>query len=61
MTTAKRECDCFVPALEGAGQHSPGCAIFKCDSCWYTDCPPYCGCDCHKANSKPQDSQEKKQ
>lgn len=23
------ECDCFVPALEGAGQHSPACAIFK--------------------------------
>jgi len=22
-------CDCLVPALEGAGQHSPTCAIFK--------------------------------
>lgn len=27
-------CDCFVPALEGAGQHAPGCACFKpCPSC----------------------------
>lgn len=26
---AKPECDCLVPALEGAGQHSPTCAIFK--------------------------------
>lgn len=24
-----RNCDCFIPALEGAGQHSPGCACFK--------------------------------
>jgi len=26
---AKPECDCFVPAMDGAGQHSPSCAIFK--------------------------------
>lgn len=25
----KKECDCMVPALEGAGQHSPTCSIFK--------------------------------
>jgi hypothetical protein len=25
----KPECDCLVPAMEGAGQHSPSCAIFK--------------------------------
>lgn len=24
-----RNCDCHVPILEGAGQHSPGCACFK--------------------------------
>jgi hypothetical protein len=22
-------CDCNIPYLEGAGQHSPGCAVFK--------------------------------
>lgn len=22
------ECDCGIPLLEGAGQHSPGCAVF---------------------------------
>jgi len=22
-------CDCNIPVLEGAGQHSPGCSIFK--------------------------------
>jgi hypothetical protein len=27
----KPECDCMIPALEGAGQHSPTCAIFKKD------------------------------
>lgn len=27
--TEKPECDCSVPAMEGAGQHSPSCAIFK--------------------------------
>jgi hypothetical protein len=25
----KPECDCVVPALDGAGQHSPSCSIFK--------------------------------
>lgn len=24
----ERECNCLVPYLEGAGQHSPGCSIF---------------------------------
>jgi DnaJ-class molecular chaperone len=29
------ECDCFIPWLEGAGQHSPGCAVFyrPCSGC----------------------------
>jgi hypothetical protein len=29
LGTLERECDCFVPVLEGAGQHSPSCSIFK--------------------------------
>ncbi len=28
LGTLEPECDCFVPALDGAGQHSPSCAIF---------------------------------
>lgn len=24
-------CDCNIPYLEGAGQHSPGCSVFKTD------------------------------
>lgn len=24
-----RNCDCLIPMLEGAGQHSPGCACFN--------------------------------
>jgi hypothetical protein len=26
---AKVECDCHIPELEGAGQHSPTCALFR--------------------------------
>lgn len=30
------DCNCMVPYLDGAGNHSPGCAVFKgcCDSPW---------------------------
>lgn len=30
------DCNCMVPFLEGAGNHSPGCAVFKgcCESPW---------------------------
>lgn len=31
--TEEPECDCMIPALEGAGQHSPSCAIFKKRKC----------------------------
>lgn len=23
------DCDCMIPYLEGAGQHAPGCSVFK--------------------------------
>jgi len=29
------ECNCLIPWLDGAGQHSPGCAVFlsACPGC----------------------------
>jgi protein gp37 len=29
IRAAEVECDCLIPYLEGAGQHSPGCAVFR--------------------------------
>lgn len=30
----REACDCFVPALDGAGQHSPACAVFNVGLDW---------------------------
>lgn len=30
-------CDCMIPYLEGAGQHSPGCRCFRMEAPAYQD------------------------
>lgn len=46
------ECDCLVPAMDGAGQHSPSCAIFKTSPTEKRKCVPpgYCHCTCHETS-----------
>jgi hypothetical protein len=37
------ECDCHIPTIEGAGQHSPSCSIFR--EIWTN--PPHKSHLCH--------------
>lgn len=37
------ECDCLIPTLEGTGQHSPSCAVFR--EVWTN--PPHKSHLCH--------------